>query len=233
MATYQDSFTLHGGESAGEDLAAHTSAESGDAWANLDVPTLTVTAAGRVASGSAAWRYYQFGRPTQAADALVSVRAVVNVASFEAVGVFARCNGTLTVGYACAYFDNGLLRLQKLSDVAAGGTLATVTLAAPANGSSLWLRLGAVGSLLTVDTSPDGTTWTPRLSAADATYPAGGHAGVMAYGSDSDTIGMELDDFSLTDFPAPPLRRGGPGRRRARLPMEKRLDFPLPTRKPE
>src|SRR5205807_2161844 len=73
MSSSTDTFTPHGPETAGEDLAAHVSAETGKTWTRLSGVGATVGSDGRVHAAAASWSLYAYGAQQATPDTPVEV----------------------------------------------------------------------------------------------------------------------------------------------------------------
>ena len=98
-------------------------------------------------------------------------------------------------GYVFAIATNGTeLAIVRFDAAGISAQLAVLSI----TDVNVWVRCRVVGSLLTMDTSPDGTTWTNRLSVTDTTYPNTGAGAKVQFINDAGWQGNTLAVSNIT-----------------------------------
>jgi hypothetical protein len=200
--TYTDSFTLHGGEIAGEDLASHTSLETGATWYQVTSTTasLKVFNGGRVAgSGYSSFILYNSSAIQATADSEASVGCVLNTAptagtdaSWIVTGRMSQSgSGYVAIMYAQAdqpAAANIIYQLGKFVNGAPGGICTTpvdplITISSMTAGITPRLRISFVGSSIRVDrsTDPVNVNYVNMITCTDTDYPNAGYVGVGGF----------------------------------------------------
>lgn len=194
MAFLTDNFT--GADTT--NLTAHTP-DVGGAWAKLTgfAGDLLISNANRARpEGVIAGVYYNAATP---ADVDYTITAKLHRFSNEVAGVIARADPATGDHYLC-WINSGDLQLWRIQ----GGNnlLQSVTLTGISDGDDLWIKFECFDAAKKVYTSPDGVTYTEKISQADNGITAKGKVGLRG-NNGSNSGGWHWDSITALDAAVP------------------------------